>query len=321
MTGQSSDQVAAFSELERAAWCADSVAESYTTGWENLTTQSIPSLLQATRVVAGSKVLDVATGPGFAARAAAEAGASMVVGLDFSEAFLSRCREYCRDFQTVSTVCGDAQSFPTSVVEAGPFDAVLCNFGVLHLAQPEKLLENAWAVLTPGGRLAMTCWALPPATAVFDVVLRAVKEHGNPNVSIPEGPPFFQFADPLVAVSKLHAAGFSECSLVQVPQELVVDNAQQVWEMLYQGTARTRALLQAQEVAALEAIRSAIEIELTTKYSTPEGKLNIPMPSAMATGIGRSADDVHEQKAKANIPKWTSASEFADVAHDLQQID
>lgn len=64
-----------------------------------------------------------------------------------------------------------------------------------------------------------------------------------------------------------------------------MDNAQQVWEMLYQGTARTRALLQAQEVAALEAIRSAIEIELTTKYSTPEGKLNIPMPSAMATGM------------------------------------
>jgi SAM-dependent methyltransferase len=88
---------------------------------------------------------------------------------------------------------GDAEALPfsTSGAEhsAGLFDAVTCNFGVLHLGRPEDFFAEAHRVLRPGGRLAFTVWAAPPATEGFAITLGALGEHGDPNVALPAGPP------------------------------------------------------------------------------------------------------------------------------------
>merc|ERR1712039_521127 len=81
----------------------------------------------------------------------------------------------------------DATSLPYA---AGRFDAVVCSFGVLHLATPDDFFSESARVLAPGGRLAFTVWAPPPATEAFDCILNAVKTVGNPDVPLPPGPPF-----------------------------------------------------------------------------------------------------------------------------------
>ena len=52
-------------------------------------------------------------------------------------------------------------------------------------------------MLRPGGRLAFTVWAPPPATEGFAVTLDAIAAHGRAGVELqlPSGPPFFAFAD------------------------------------------------------------------------------------------------------------------------------
>src|SRR3954470_14320878 len=90
-TGQSSavEQMTAFHEFERAGW--ERAAEFYGDAFGGLTAQTAPALLDAARVTRGTRVLDVASGPGFIARAAADRGAD-VIGLDFAPAMVAGAR-------------------------------------------------------------------------------------------------------------------------------------------------------------------------------------------------------------------------------------
>src|SRR5437667_12911799 len=77
----------AFHEFERSGW--ERASEHYDDAFGALTRQTAGALLDAAQVSSGSDVLDVATGPGLIAAAAAAHGAT-VVGLDFSSAMIAQ---------------------------------------------------------------------------------------------------------------------------------------------------------------------------------------------------------------------------------------
>ena len=171
-----------FANMERSAWSDQDVSASYTSAWDHLTSQSVPALLDAAGATGKVRVLDICTGPGAAAHAAATRGCS-VVAADFSPPFLETCAARCRGLDVV-TVLADAQELPESLGEWGtrPFNAVVCSFGVLHLPQPHLFFRGAAATLAPHGRMAFSVWCEPPSTTGFDVVLKAVAACGNPSV-------------------------------------------------------------------------------------------------------------------------------------------
>src|SRR2546425_13368147 len=92
--------------------------------------QALDPLLDAAEVRSGARALDVASGPGYVAAAAAARGAR-VTGVDFSLAMvrLARAQNSGVKFRK-----GNAESLP---FPDGSFDAVVMNFGMLHLARPE----------------------------------------------------------------------------------------------------------------------------------------------------------------------------------------
>src|SRR5207302_5786133 len=120
--------------------------------------------------------------------AAAAARSADVTGLDFSSAMIAEAR---RRHPAIEFSEGDAEALP---FDASAFDAVVMNFGLLHLARPDTAIAEAHRVLRPGGRYALTVWAPPEQAVGFGMTLRAIQEHGNPNVGLPEGPPFFRFS-------------------------------------------------------------------------------------------------------------------------------
>ena len=142
----------AFTAFEQAAH--DRIARPYAKHFAPLTSLALELLLDAARVGAGQRVLDVATGPGVAAGAAYGRGAD-VVGVDVSPGMLALAREAHSglDFRVA-----EVTALPFS---NGAFDAALCNVGLGHFPAPEAALNECVRILAPGGRLAFSWWDQP----------------------------------------------------------------------------------------------------------------------------------------------------------------
>jgi len=227
-------------------------------------------------VRSGVRTLDVASGPGYAAAAAAARGAP-VAALDFSSAMVELARSQNPEMEFRE---GDAEALP---FPDGSFDAVVMNFGMLHLAQPERALAEAFRVLHAGGRYAFTVWAKPEEAVGFGIILDAIRKHGNPDVPLPPGPPFFRFSDASECDKVLKVAGFRNVDVRKVPQVWRFSASGLLFEAFLAGSVRTQALLHAQSAPALNAIRDAVG-RLAGEYEN-HGTVEIPMPAVLAAAV------------------------------------
>ena len=261
---------AGFRDFEHAGW--EKLPQRYHDAFSTLTTQAIEPLLDAVSVRRATRLLDVATGPGYVAGAAAQRGAE-VTGVDFSVAMVAEAK---RRYPRVEFREGDAEDLPFA---EGSFDAVTMAFGLLHLARPEAGLREACRVLRPGGRFAFTVWAKPEEARGFGIVLGAIRKHGNPDAPIPSGPPFFRFSDESESRRALLEAGFAAPQFRKIPQTWRFDSPQDLWAFMYGSTVRTGALLRAQTPQALEAIRAEVVAAAAKE---------IPMPAVLASATKES---------------------------------
>ncbi|HXV79840.1 MAG TPA: methyltransferase domain-containing protein [Candidatus Binatia bacterium] len=263
-----------FRQFEHQGW--QGIPQQYHQAFGDLTTQSIGPLLDAAGVKEGTKVIDIATGPGYVAAAAARRGAA-VVGVDFSTAMIADAR---RRHPDVDFREGDAEHLPFGDAS---FEAAVMNFGLLHLGRPDRALAEACRVLRAGGRFAFTVWAKPEEAVSFGIVLGAIAKHGDPNVPLPEGPPFFRFSEPEESIRSLVAADFASPHVVKVPQIWRLPSIDSLFEIMKDSTVRTAGLLRGQEAGALIKIREAIR-ECLTKYQKPDA-VELPMPAILASGV------------------------------------
>src|SRR5207247_2295858 len=261
----------AFRTLEHAGW--QGVARHYDDAFGSLTRQAVDPLLDSAQVRSGARTLDVASGPGYAAAAAAARGAR-VAALDFSSVMVELARSQNPDMEFRE---GDAEALP---FPEGSFDAVVMNFGMLHLAQPERAVAEAFRVLDAGGRYAFTVWAKPEEAVGFGIILDAIRKHGNPDVPLPPGPPFFRFSDASACDNVLKVAGFRNVDVRKVPQVWRFSASGLLFEAFLAGSVRTRALLHAQSALALNAIRDAVG-RVAGQYEN-HGTGEIPMPAVLA---------------------------------------
>src|SRR5262249_20799527 len=214
-------------------------ARPYRDAFSSLTVQSVAPLLDAVAVAPGLRLLDVACGPGDASAAAALRGAQ-VTGVDFAAA-MGEQGSRLQPRLTLRT--GDAGSQPS---DDASFDAVIVNFGVLHCADPDRAIAGAFRVLAPGGRFAFTVWAPPEKCEGFAIVLRAIEQHGRLDVPLPEGPPFFRFADPEESRGALAAAGFADAAVRELSLRWRLPTPESLLEAFFEGGVRTRGPLSAQ---------------------------------------------------------------------------
>ena len=263
-----------FRQFEHSGW--QGIPQQYHQAFGELTTQSIEPLLDAAGVKAGTKVIDIASGPGYVAAAAARRGAT-VIGVDFSAAMVAEAQRRNPDVEFRE---GDAEQLPFT---DGLFDAAVMNFGILHLERPDQALAEACRVLCRGGRFGFTVWAKPEEAVGFGIVLRSIAKHGDSNVALPEGPPFFRFSEPAECVRALLAAGFESPKVVKVPQVWRLPSVDSLFKFMRESTVRTAGLLRAQKPEVLEKIREAMRQELE-QYQ--KGKaVELPMPAILASAI------------------------------------
>jgi ubiquinone/menaquinone biosynthesis C-methylase UbiE len=112
-------------------------------------------LCETADLQAGWRVLDVATGSGNAALAAARRGCE-VVGVDYVPALLERGRlRAAAEHLEVEFLESDAEHllFPDA-----SFDAVLSIYGVMFAPDHHRAAAELARVCRPGGRIALACW-------------------------------------------------------------------------------------------------------------------------------------------------------------------
>src|SRR5262245_25690605 len=127
----------------------------------------------------GMRVLDVCCGSGASALPAAEAvgPTGHVTGVDLSEKLLDRARAKAaaRGLANTTFVTGDLANL--DAVGGGPYDAVVCVFGIFFLPDMVAALRGLFTQVAPGGKLAVTSWGprlFEPGNTLFWDAVREV---------------------------------------------------------------------------------------------------------------------------------------------------
>src|SRR5262249_31427945 len=150
------------------------------------------------------------------------APAGAVLGVDVSAPMLARARERAEraGLPNVRFEQADAQ---VHGFDAGAFDVVISELGVMFFDDPAAAFGNLRRALRPGGRLAFLCWQAQERNPYRMVPRRVIAAH----VPIPDGPPpgspgAFSLAEPEVVRELLGGAGFARVALEPVTESLLV---------------------------------------------------------------------------------------------------
>lgn len=273
MSDLSDSQASAFAAFEHQGW--ETVHAGYEAHFARLTRQSVADLLDAAEVSAGMRVLDVCCGPGVISAAAAERGAE-VIGVDFSAAAIEIARAKA---PRASFHKGDAQNLP---FDDTSFDAVLCGFGIIHLPEPERALQEFRRVIGAGGKAAVSVWVAPAPDNGFGLLYGAINAHARLDVDLPSGPDFFQYSGPGALEQALLDAGFADCSSIVVPQFWDFEQPGDLLDAILEGAVRARGLLLEQSDEVRREIGKTVASGMQP-WRNAEGGYRLPMPAIVGS--------------------------------------
>ncbi|MFH9655592.1 class I SAM-dependent methyltransferase [Streptomyces anulatus] len=227
------------------------------------------------------QVLDVGTGSGPAAIAAARAG-SQVVGVDLEPSLLWVASERARRAGLAARarfVVGDALALP---FPTGTFDAVLSTFGVMFAPHPGRAAAEPARVCRPGGVLAVASWT--PGGVMGQIAPTVIEHLDHP----PDGPPPTLWGDPghvHTWFAPLPVAVRTRVLYVRVAYSSVAD-AVRFFENKPGPLRAHRAALEA--TGCWERARTALATLFQAHNQAADGGLLLDVPYLLA--LGRVAD-------------------------------
>ena len=140
---------ATFKQLEHAGWAQK--ADAYDDWLAPVTRRAIgPMLASLCDTYEGKRFLDISTGTGHLAAAAADRG-SIAEGLDFAEPMVAKARE---NYPGLAFTVGDAEHLP---YVAASFEVAACAFGLLHFADADAAISEVHRVLNRAAATRSAC--------------------------------------------------------------------------------------------------------------------------------------------------------------------
>ncbi|WP_407991754.1 class I SAM-dependent methyltransferase [Kitasatospora sp. CMC57] len=263
----------AFDGYERRTWAGR--AEAYAGSFARLCAYPVPQVLDAAAVGQGVRVLDVGTGTGTVAAAACERGAK-VTAVYAEPGMVELAAQAAPSAEVMTAV------LPELPFEDGTFDAVVGNFVLNHVGRPRVALAELRRVLRPGGRVALTIWAVP-APAGQALLGRAVQAAGVTRP--PHLPPLAAEddfpRDPDGLASLLASAGLHEAACRTIHWDHRAD-PEEWWSGPASGVAFIGQLL----LSRPEPIRAEVKHHfdlLSREFLGEDGRLVLPHAALLAT--------------------------------------
>jgi SAM-dependent methyltransferase len=181
--------------------------------------------LELAHVAPGERVLDVATGPGTLALAAARAGAR-VSAIDFSPQMIAelRARQQAEALPEIDARVADATALP---YEEGAFDAAFSMFALNLVADRSAAFREIHRVLRHGGRAVVGTPTALQKTAAFAAIRDAVNRT-LPDLDLDLELPL---AEPDELRAEMSAAGFADVEVSTVARSFAFPSVGSLWEI------------------------------------------------------------------------------------------
>jgi SAM-dependent methyltransferase len=250
---------AVFRRVQRYGW--DAAAEAYGEGWVPLLERLTRACVARAGLRAGERVLDVATGPGVAAFAAAEAVGprGLVTGVDISERMIAVAAGRAHA-AGAANVRFERRDMETTGAPDGAYDAVTSAFGLMYAADRRAAFAEMARVLAPGGRASIVVWGRRVACGwaeVFPIVDAEVESEVCPL--------FFSLGVPGALPALFGLAGFTDVVEERVPVTLAWESADEAAAAMLEGgpvalawkrfSPEVRALVRERYLASIEPFR------------------------------------------------------------------
>ena len=245
----------------------------------------------------GARVLVVSSGPGSeviaVARTIGEHG--RVRATDKSEEMVRICREQAKaaSFTNIEAIVADAAE-----TEGGPWDAILCAFGLWQFDDRGALLR-AWAsALKPSGKVGVLTWGPPDGEGPFEVLAAALKEL-EPAHHVP--------SPHVLAEREAMAQLFDQGGLAMVRHTVVrhtlVFKSAELFVRAMREACTWRRLCE--EIG--EERFSRVAARFYEKIGGPDAPLSFGSPATIAIGALPGAEIELENRPSLRVPKASTA--------------
>lgn len=253
-------------KAQTAPWNAS--AATYAEMFEGQVTQSFVPILDAVGTTKRTKLLDIGTGPGLIAGAAAEREAE-AQGIDFAEGMIEVAR---RRYPDLKFEQADAAKLP---FKDNTFDAAVMSLVLFMLPDPEAALAEANRVLAPNGRFAATVWDWP--VPGFEAFYGPYARYMGTEEQLAGAPPLLGVADKSELGAYLNRAGFQNISVASLSIFWIMPNSDRLFESL--ASLRDLSALTEEQ---LDAFRKEVAQEAEQWRENEE--LVVPFPMLLLSG-------------------------------------
>lgn len=260
-----------FDAYERLLWAGR--AADYERVFLQLSRRMAEPLLDAVDAGPGIRLLDVGTGPGPVAAAAVARGAQ-VTAVDADPEMVALAARNVPDARVREGVLPDLD------LPYGEYNAVVGNFVINHVGEPDKVVAALRRHLRDGGRLALTCWH-QPHTVGNALVRRALEKVG---ASWPDDlpvPPFTELGEPGPFAALLESAGLQAVRVEEVQWDHFAD-PEEWWPK--PGIGTQGVVLSRLDTATQAAAKAAYD-EMVAGMASVDGRIALPVCALLAVGI------------------------------------
>ncbi|HEU5160887.1 MAG TPA: class I SAM-dependent methyltransferase [Streptosporangiaceae bacterium] len=255
-------QIQAQSERMRAVWGA---ADYQPIAVQDVLVSEL--LAFAADVHSGHRVLDVATGTGNSALAAARRGAR-VTATDFVPAMLETAsRRAVAEGLDLRVEVADAQDLP---FEDDSFDVVLSSFGAMYAADQQRTAHELMRVCRPGGRIGMANWTPGGLVARLQKIIAA--HMPPPPASAPRPTPPVLWGDE-EHCRRLFGSGVTSLTAVPRTDEWCAASAEDQVDLLRRHLAPWRAAEEKLPPEGRERLAQAAIAEIAGANRATDGTL------------------------------------------------
>lgn len=277
---------------ERAEFIRESMRKSWGARVDAYVAEAAPNtaahtkaLLEMLPAQTGERVLDVATGPGVVALAAAlqvgPSGAVVATDLapEWDKEIAKRAGELGVENVSFRAMGAEALDLPDD-----SFDVAYCQFGLMFVPDPVRALREMRRVLRPGGRLGVVVWSTPDRVPCFTLFNRRLGALAPPEAPERQLPTPLALGAPGLIEGQVAEAGFGGVRVEKRTLDFVSKGADELWRFrVLEGPPAIKNAVHALSEEERERVRGQIYADL--EAYTRDGEVRLPSEAIYVTAV------------------------------------